>query len=272
MSAGGMEPLSKGEEYLGGAFGAGAVLVVLPCVALYFGIDKISAHPAVGLPILAIFGIMILFGALALISTLFARLNLQDRTQALGLPEGSIRAAIALALIVLFAIIAIMLYQAVARVVIIPDLERSRMEAMTAERVNSANVIAVVPNCGRKPVANCPEDELRYSVHMRQPASQESADLAKQLLILIGTLMTSVTSFYFASRALEPKREQGSGETRAPTPSPRGPTAGDSGPGAVAAAPPPDGTENHVDGCDVEINTSDATPDDQLPPARGGVA
>src|SRR3954465_3810570 len=90
------------QEYTGGAVGAGLALVVLPCTALYFGIDRMFEMPTVGLPILAIFGIMILFGALALISTLFARLDLSDSTQAFGLPEGSIRAAIALSLIVLF--------------------------------------------------------------------------------------------------------------------------------------------------------------------------
>jgi hypothetical protein len=29
--------------------------------------------------------------------------------------------------------------------------------------------------------------------------------------------------------------------------------------------------DDHVDGCDVEIHEADATPDDELPPARGGV-
>lgn len=29
--------------------------------------------------------------------------------------------------------------------------------------------------------------------------------------------------------------------------------------------------DNDVDGCDVEFRESDATPDDELPPARGGV-
>src|SRR5262249_19221235 len=100
--------LSRVWESLGGAIGAGLVLVVLPCVAIRAGAGRMGGIPLVGLPILAIFGIMILFGALALVATLFARLNLSDPRQALGLPKGSIRAAIALALVVLFAIIAIM--------------------------------------------------------------------------------------------------------------------------------------------------------------------
>ena len=30
--------------------------------------------------------------------------------------------------------------------------------------------------------------------------------------------------------------------------------------------------EDHIDGCDIEISDSDATPDSELPPAKGGVA
>jgi hypothetical protein len=29
--------------------------------------------------------------------------------------------------------------------------------------------------------------------------------------------------------------------------------------------------ENHVDGCDINFRESEPTPDDELPPARGGV-
>lgn len=49
-----------------GAVGAGIVLVLVPVAALVPGMDKISGDPIVGLPILAVFGIMILFGAMSL--------------------------------------------------------------------------------------------------------------------------------------------------------------------------------------------------------------
>ena len=133
------------KEATSGAFGAGLVLIVLPCAALYFGIKDISAEPIVGLPILAVFGIMILFGALALISTLFARLYLSDASQALALPEGSIRAAIALALIVLFAIISIMLYQSMSKPYEITDLEEAQKDALLKDPTN--HVLAIVPHC-----------------------------------------------------------------------------------------------------------------------------
>ena len=267
--------------YTDGAVGAGLALVVLPCIALYFGIPKMFDMPTVGLPILAVFGIMILFGALALISTLFARLGLSDRNQAFALPEGSIRAAIALSLIVLFSIIAIMLYQTLNKPYVIPNLTEEEKGVVLKDP--SIRVLAVLPvRCaspadGAPPAADCPPGTLRYAVHVRQPAAQESTDLAKQLLILIGTLMTSVTSFYFASRATESQRSDDAAGADAETP-PDGPAPRglmDSGLPAAAAATSTDpaampDADAHVDGCDVDV--ADVTPDEELPAARGGVA
>lgn len=272
-----MANMTSVRRYTGGAVGAGLVLIVLPCVALYYGIDRIGAIPAVGLPILAIFGIMILFGALALISALFANLDLSDPSQALALPEGSIRAAIALALIVLFAIISIMLYQSVSKPYVITGLKEPEKSAMVSDPLN--RVIAVVPEaCATPPAAagaasaaaggtpeTCAPENLRFSVHVRQPAGQESTDLAKQLLILIGTLMTSVTSFYFASRATEPKRKD-----EAPAPSVDGSTASPQASQSAALTAGHTGDESHIDGCDIPI--ADATSDEDLPASKGGVA
>ena len=176
--------MKKLKKYTGGAVGAGLVLIVLPCVSLYYGIDRMGETPAVGLPILAILGIMILFGALALIATLFARLDLSDPNQALALPEGSIRAAIALALIVLFAIISIMLYQSISKPYVITGLGEQDKSAMVRDPAN--RVIAVVPErCANSPNAagaattvaggvaatpeTCAPENLRFSVHVRQP-------------------------------------------------------------------------------------------------------
>ena len=104
---------------------------------------------AVRLPVLVITGVMALFATLALVAVTFSVAGLTDPNQALGLPEGSVRAAIALSLIVIFAITSIYLYS---------------------------------------------------SLKDAKPESP-SVDFAKQVFAVVGTLMTSVASFYFASRA-----------------------------------------------------------------------
>lgn len=277
----------------GDAFGLGAALVVLPCVGLYFGIDHLAANATVGLPVLAIFGIMILFGALALVATLFQRLGLTNPNQALALPEGSIRAAIALSLIVLFAIISIMLYRSILEPYKINGLtlnERKALLEKAADRVmanidepcqagaaTAALAASAASAAGSASPATgklvCAPEDQRFTLHLRPPPAQESTDLAKQLLILVGTLMTSVTSFYFATRGAAP-----------PTPNaetdPQRLTAADAvKPATVASTPATTSTaakdaasdhETHADGCNVDI--TDATPDEELPPASGGVA
>jgi len=213
---------TKDSGYFSGAVGAGLVLVLVPCAALYMGVKWLADLPTVGLPILAIFGIMILFGSLALIASLFSGLGLDDKTQPLGLPDGSIRAAIALALIVLFAIISIMLYQSLASPYQISGVTEAAREKMAQDLGNK--VIAIVPvcpwptpACSPEPAGAAPDKSpapasapapCTYTFHVLQPQGKDAGDLAKQLLTLIGTLVASVTSFYFASRGNETFQQQ----------------------------------------------------------------
>ena len=288
---------------MGGAVGAGFALIVLPCVALYLVVQLSSDLFTMTLPILAIFGIMILFGTVAIVSTLFSRLNLSDTKQPLALPEGSIRAVIALSLIVLFAIISIMLYQSDSKPYVIHDVSNQTITEIM--KIPSNHVVAVQPESCAKPANSSqpkasegktpmssgsveakPNDDARgasaiktdsgsnntsnskeicgpldqrFAVHIRLSQAQESIDLAKQLLILIGTLMTSVTSFYFASRTVEAiQKDKPKEQTTLPTTN------------SVLAGPENTQNATQVDGCDVAI--VNATADEDLPAARGGVA
>lgn len=300
--------VAKARDFTGGAFGAGLVLVFLPGAALVFGARWLGAEPVLGLPILAIFGIMILFGSLALISTLFARLGLDAKTEALALPPGSVRAAITLALIVLFALISVMLYQALAQTYEIKDLSTAEKAELVKDSSNQ--VVAVIPRpCRPVPAedaasagatsaassppgaasvpsrsdrtasGNCaPGDKFAYTVRLHQLPTPGSTDLAKQLLTLIGTLMTSVVSFYFAAKSAEATTKTAiaavvatTGQT-AKTGAPDTTTGIGRGTEAGTGAGNQAGTaaEDQIDGCDAPIEN--ATPDDELPPANGGVA
>ncbi|MDR7331708.1 hypothetical protein [Roseateles asaccharophilus] len=176
-----------------------AVLVVLPSVALMLGLKVLAGQPSVGLPLLAIFGIVILLGALAVMSALFSRLGLANCSEALGLPPGSIRAAIALSLIVLFALIAVMLYQSLngGSTLTVSAAEKDRFLADPLIHVSAVTPMACEPG----QAADC--KDFRYVLHLETPPSSAAIDIAKQLLTLIGTLMTSVVSYYFAAKASE---------------------------------------------------------------------
>lgn len=260
--------LEKLKQFTEGAFGAGFVLVVLPSVGLFLGIDWIDRHPAVGLPLMAIFGILILFGAMALTATLFRRLGLSDRSEPLALPPGSVRAVIALALVVLFAIISVMLFQVLSQPYVIKSISAQAKDELLQQSAN--RMIAVLP-------AACAASGVEggcFDVHLARPHGEESTDIAKQLLVLIGTLMTSLVSFYFAARtasaapAAPDAAAAAAAAPAAPAPGPApGPAAA---PAALAAAAARQHAGDDEDGCDVAI--ADATPDEQLPAAKGGVA
>jgi hypothetical protein len=267
----------------GDAFGLGLALVVLPSLALYFGVERFAPSATISLPLTAIFGIMILFGALALVGTLYARLNLADPGQALGLPAGSMRAFMALSLIVLFAIISIMVYRSMMEPFRVTGLTLAEREAMVL-KIGDRMIGIVEEGCIARPAAaasgaspgltGCPDPDRRFTLVLRPPPDPASTDLAKQLLILVGTLMTSVTSFYFAARGTA--APTGAPAPPAPAPAPPvaaagagpAPTASPSPP--MAAALQPADPEAHADGCNVDV--TEATPDEALPPARGGVA
>jgi hypothetical protein len=125
-------------------FGAFVLLFLMLKAALA------SPDPTIRLPVLVITGVMALFATLALVAVTFSVAGLSDHTQPLGLPEGSVRAAIALSLIVIFSITSIYFYT-------------SLKDA---------------------------------------PANAPNADFAKQVFAVVGTLMASVASYYFASRTV----------------------------------------------------------------------
>jgi len=255
------------KKLMDGAIGAGLVLVFLPAVGLFVGLKYFEANLTAGLPVMAIFGIMILLGSMALTSTLFHRLALSNPNEALGLPAGSIRAALSLALVVLFAIISIMLFRSLASPAEkhFENVGQSFIEEL-AKRPD-AQVVAL-SSCQKVSdgvTATC------FNVVVRWKAPNDAVDISKQLLTLIGTLMTSLTSYYFATRAAQTARNGSSdGSTAEPKPSSTDKPEQQPEPAVQTAVMLANAGDQDSDGCDAEI--LEPTKDEDLPPAKGGVA
>ena len=143
------------------------------------------------LPLVAIGGVVVLVLLLTAVAIMFSILSLTNKEQALGLPEGSIRTVIALSLIVLFAILSVFLYQNISKGgELLPVGEMSAAERMQFIQSNpNARDIQAVPVKGKTDV---------YDVSYRS-TNAASDDFAKQLLVLLGTLMTAITSFYLGA-------------------------------------------------------------------------
>jgi hypothetical protein len=178
----------------------GAVLLLfstLLLVEFFRLIDMPDPPPEIRLPLLAIGGVLVLLVALALVAGAFTLLNLANPREALGLPEGSVRAVIALSLIVLFATISIYVYTNMDR----PPIKQ--LSGLTEQgksdllsKVPSSAIVSSVSN-------GATGDALRYTVYYRD-TNPQADDVGKQLITLIGTLVTSVASFYFGSKSAAP--------------------------------------------------------------------
>jgi len=184
----------------------GAAVVVLLVIGAAIYLLRTSGITTVaGLPMLSVGAVIVLVILLCSMSVVFASYDLQDKTQALALPEGSIRAVIALMLIVLFAILSIYLYG---------SLSTGQLTHLGA--VSDVTRTAFVNQLGEFNVIGTKGGDGTYDLWIRQGSSPEGIDFAKQLLVLVGTLVTSIASFYFGSKTAIQANERATTKTDRP--------------------------------------------------------
>jgi hypothetical protein len=187
---------------------AAVVGMALLLAIILGGIAWLLSHASesdVGLPVLAIAGAVLMLGTLALVSVSFAIFDLDDKTQALALPEGSIRAVIALMLIVLFAILTIYLYgsMSVSKMTSIGKLTETQEKELVLKFPKEQIIAVIGPS----------ESDKTYTVLFLEGHNPASEDFAKQVLVMLGTLVAAISSFYFGTRAVS--EPQSGGPTRA---------------------------------------------------------
>lgn len=173
---------------------AAVILLVIACLGVAATLASGKGPPEFMLPLLIISGVMMLLVTLALTAFVFSGVDLTDKTQALGLPEGSVRSVIALSLVLLFAILAVYLYSSMASRGKIFEAKELTKEASTQlkERLLPGQFV-LEQQVGAGPPAT-------FTVQYREAPNPASDDFAKQLLAIIGTLVTAVSSFYFGSK------------------------------------------------------------------------
>lgn len=164
------------------------ITIIIVAVASYFLLET-GVSAVVGMPMLVIGAVVVLLILLSMTSLLFAASGLQDKSQALALPEGSIRALIAIMLVVLFAILSFFVFGRMA------DSNTKFVGIMDYDQIT-------------KFVATGKEfhPQLRadgkFDVFMTTEIPAAAIDYAKQLLVLVGTLVTSIASFYFGAKTV----------------------------------------------------------------------
>jgi hypothetical protein len=168
-------------------------ITILLATVLWVGAATFSNanRPETVLTLLLIFGVVALLVTLAVMVTLLRVFGLTDPSQPLGLPEGSIRAVIALTLILVFAIMSVFLYWDAAHPEttqstgltgdILNMLPSDRVIAVTARSVNGATVYDVTTTT----------------------EGQTSNQLGLQLVTIVGTLVTALAAFYFGANSVK---------------------------------------------------------------------
>ena len=211
------------------------------CLLLLRRFNIFQAELALTIVIVA--SVVILLLGLAVTAVIFRRLGLHSRDHAMGLPEGSIRAIIALMLIVIFAVIAVFLISNVdnqSKAAPVTNLTKAQADAFPGEDV--FKTIRSGTSSSGAPT---------YTVILKgdEPASLA---LSQQLLTTLGTLVVAVASFYFGSQSVLTRGTPGSqpsnddrgssapSTSSAAQPSTTGGSAGPSGqsPGAAPIVPP----------------------------------
>lgn len=186
------------------------LLVGLPIVHLV----PLSSPDAqtIGFVILATASLTILLTSMTVI---FQQLGLSNAKQALGLPEGSVRALIALFLLTMFVIVTVHLFEHIAQVGVVKLVGLS-----AADKDKLTNVLLVTQGADGK-----------FDVWIR--AQNDAADrFIQQVFTAILTLVTAVSSFYFGARGASSSHAVNSGAP-APGPNPAPPD------GAPAPGPNP---------------------------------
>ncbi|RKE24336.1 hypothetical protein B0G76_8218 [Paraburkholderia sp. BL23I1N1] len=164
-------------------------------------ISDTNVPDSVRLPVLSIGGVTVLLIVLTCVATIFQYFGLTDKDQALALPGGSIRAVIALSLVVLFAALTVFLYQGISvggprnRIENVSQADRDKFMESHA----SAPDLQIIQNPGRGS-GGASDPTASYTITYRNPNPQEVTDFANQLLVTSGTLMSAVTSFYLGAR------------------------------------------------------------------------
>ncbi|MBI4338510.1 MAG: hypothetical protein HY680_00995 [Chloroflexi bacterium] len=172
----------------------GIIGVAGTVVGVVLWIPKAPDRPEILLPILTVAGVVALLATLSAVAVAYSALNLQDKSHALGLPEGSVRSVIALSLIVIFTISAVFLYSSLATV------STKQFIAITQAQLDAIPRDQII---SQKPIEPKKEgDPTLYDVETRVEQSQASQDFAQQMLTALITLVTAVAAFYFGSKAV----------------------------------------------------------------------
>lgn len=178
-------------------------VVILWCLSrIVVFLDEHDAGPQATLAVNFVAAVVLLVLVLCTLAIVFNRLELSDPSRAMGLPEGSVRAVIALLLIMLFFLATMFLFSS-SQNRTDATMQRS-LQGISAERLSG------IPTDEILTLTTSEAMPTLYDVTLTQRPinTPTSNDIAKQLVTLLGTLVTAVAAFYFGANSVAAAHRQ----------------------------------------------------------------
>ncbi|GEA83157.1 DUF1345 domain-containing protein [Cellulomonas gelida] len=162
-------------------------------------------QPTAALSLVFVAAAVVLILVVGALSVILKRLRLDNGHEAMGLPTGSVRAVIALLLIMLFFISAMFLFDATRNRVSSDPASFRSLEGLSTAQLAQIPIEQVQTSTQR-----LQDGTTVYDVVLYPPptATRTSDDLAKQLVTTVATLVTAVAAFYFGSNTVTTARAE----------------------------------------------------------------
>ena len=192
------KPVSQGQFLFGLAIMTTAIAVGLGYVLAFGGgVFQQEEQPELNILVMMVLAILITMGLLYAIAIGFHHIGLTDKKAALGLPQGSIRALIALFLIVIFVLFGVHLFRIVANTTPGQGPDDAEMSIEAFEGLVARSDVTILSS------ERTEEGTAVVSYRVRPEVGEDTRNFAQQILTTVGTLVVAVSGFYFGSRAAE---------------------------------------------------------------------
>jgi len=171
-----------------------AMLVGIACVlaiaVVLIWMNSQKFLPAeIAIALVVILGALVLVLCVACLSIVLKRLALADRRYAMGLPEGSIRAILALMLVLLFGVVSVFLVGSAQR----GGSEGRRIENLSTSQADAIPIDQILSRVETRAGSGL------YNLVLVSAPNPGFDDLSKQLLTTLATLVVAIAAFYFGA-------------------------------------------------------------------------
>jgi hypothetical protein len=164
-------------------------------------VDAKNSSEALALSAVVLVGLALVVVLMSVLVIVYSVLGVSDSTQALALPEGSVRALIAFSLVLIFVCLGAFLYNSVNNSGLSPGGKSSHITEAQLSDLKTQFVVAYEPARNTNGSVETDSDgksPLYNATYFLKPG-KDAEDFAKQIFTTLATVFVSVISFYFGS-------------------------------------------------------------------------